>query len=165
MLIRSQFHVTAAGKEGAKSGELEASLSRAARALWEHIHDQVPSSDGKRDKLTLDQFLDTWASLIDHIMKHGSLPSLVQDLVNLGFELYSKKDSDDKPAYIPLSSFEQLFSKMNLGRSYALIANKFLTEVCFSYFLCSILFILTLRIFRMALKYWMLIESIRLYEP
>ena len=69
----SQFHVTSAGKEGADGGDLEAALSRAARALWEHIHDQIPSSDGKRDKLTLDQFLDTWASLIDYIIKNGKI--------------------------------------------------------------------------------------------
>ncbi|CAF4521929.1 unnamed protein product, partial [Rotaria sp. Silwood2] len=102
------FHVMAAGKNGADDGELEARLSRTARALWEHIHDQVPLSDGKRDRLSLDQFLDTWASLIDHIVKHGALPGLVQNLVNLGFELYSTTAGHDKSPTIPASAFEQL---------------------------------------------------------
>ncbi len=131
----AQFHATAAGKEGADGGDLEKRLSRAARALWEHIHDQIPSSDGKRDKLTLEQFLDTWASLIDYIVKNGKLPELVQDLVNLGFELYSTKDGDNKPAAIPASSFEKLFQKMNLDRPYALMAHQFLSEVCTIYFI------------------------------
>ena len=123
------FHVTVAGKEGANGGDLEARLSRAARALWEHINDQVPSEDGKREKLSLEQFLDTWASLIDYIVKNGQLPTLVQDLVNLGFELYSNKGGDGKASSIPVSAFEQLFQKMNLGRPYAQMAYKFLTEV------------------------------------
>ncbi|CAF1636252.1 unnamed protein product, partial [Adineta ricciae] len=122
------FHVTAAGKEGADGGELEKRLSRAARAFWEHIHDQVPSSDGKRDKVTLEQFLDTWASLIDYFFKNGKLPSLVQDLVDLGFELYSKKDGDGTSSSIPASSFDQLFQKMNLEPRHALVAYTFLTE-------------------------------------
>lgn len=117
------------GKEGADGGDLEARLSRAARALWEHVFDQVPSGDGERDKLTLEQFLDTWASLIDYIVKNGQLPTLVQDLVNLGFELYSSKGTDGKASSIPVSAFEQLFQKMNLGRPYALMAYKFLTDV------------------------------------
>ena len=29
-------------------------------------------------------FLDTWASLIDYIVKNGTLPTLAQDLVNPG---------------------------------------------------------------------------------
>ncbi|CAF4876074.1 unnamed protein product, partial [Rotaria sp. Silwood1] len=121
-----QFHVIAAEKQGADAGELEARLSRTARALWEHIHDQFLLSDGKRDRLTLDQFLDTWASLIDHIVKHGELPDLVQNLVNVGFELYSTKTNDNKSPTILASAFEQLFQRMNLGRPYALMAYKFL---------------------------------------
>jgi hypothetical protein len=118
-----------AEKEGANGGDLEARLSRATRALWEHIFDQVPAADGKREKLTLEQFLDMWASLIDYIVKNGQLPTLVQDLVHLGFELYSSKGADGKASSIPISAFEQLFQKMNLGRPYALMAYKFLTEV------------------------------------
>ena len=130
--------MTAAGKEGADGGELEKRLSRAARALWEHIHDQIPSSDGKRDKLTLEQFLDTWASLIDYIIKNGKLPELVQDLDNLGFELYSTKDGDNKSATIPASSFEKLFQKMNLDQTHAPLAYKALTEVFFFLFFFSL---------------------------
>ena len=122
--------MTAAGKEGADGCDLEARLSRAARALWEHIHDQIPSDDKNRDKLTLDQFLNTWASLIDYIIKNGKLPDLVQDLVNLGFELYSTKSPDSASSVISPSAFEQLFQKMSLGRPYALMAYSFLTEVC-----------------------------------
>jgi len=124
-----QFHVTAAGKEGANGGELEKQLSRAARTLWEQIHDQNPTSDNNRDKLTLDQFLDFWASLIDCVVKKGELPDNVQNLVNLGFELYSTKD-DNKPAAIPPSSFEKLFQKMGINPPAALMAYQFLTEVC-----------------------------------
>jgi hypothetical protein len=116
-------------------------LSRAARALWEHIHDQVPSSSGGRDQLSLDQFLDTWASLIDYIIKNGTLPKLVQDLVDLGFELYSTKDGDKKSPTIPPSAFEKLFKKMNLSHPYAAMAYKFLTDVCAChYFFVDLLF-------------------------
>lgn len=137
----SQFHVTTAGKEGADGGDLEAALSRAARALWEHIHDQIPSSDGKRDKLTSDQFLDTWASLIDYIIKNGKIPKLVQDLVDIGFNLYSTKSGDNIAPTIPSSAFEKLFQKMNLGHPYALMAHKFLTEVCIFFLFPSIMYI------------------------
>ncbi|CAF2156293.1 unnamed protein product [Rotaria magnacalcarata] len=122
------FHITAAGKESSGDSDLEARLSRGARALWEHIHDQVPSSDGNQEQLSLDQFLDTWASLIDYIMKNGKFPGVVQNLVDIGFELYSTKDGDEKPPTIQSSAFEQLFQKMNLGRSYAMIAYQFLSE-------------------------------------
>ncbi len=86
--------------------------------------------DGKRENLTLDQFLDTWASLIDYIIKNGKLPDLVQDLVNLGFELYSTKNPNNNSSSIQPSAFEQLFQKMNLGRPYALLAHQLLSEVC-----------------------------------
>ncbi|CAM4947820.1 unnamed protein product [Rotaria socialis] len=122
------FHITAAGKESSGNSDLEARLSRAARALWEHIHDQVPSPDGEQDKLSLDQFLDTWASLIDYIMQNGKFPGVVQNLVDAGFELYSTKDRDEKPPTIQPSAFEQLFQKMNLGRPYAMMAYTFLSE-------------------------------------
>ena len=90
----------------------------------------MPSSDGKREKITLEQFLDTWASLIDYIVKNGTLPALTQDLVNLGVELYSTKSSAGKPLSIAPAAFEQLFQKMNLGRPYAFMAYKLLSEVC-----------------------------------
>ncbi|CAF3065762.1 unnamed protein product [Rotaria socialis] len=122
------FHITAAGKESSGNSDLEARLSRAARALWEHIHDQVPSPDGEQDQLSLDQFLDTWASLIDYIMQNGKFPGVVQNLVDAGFELYSTKDRDEKPPTIQPSAFEQLFQKMNLGRPYAMMAYTFLSE-------------------------------------
>jgi hypothetical protein len=92
----------------------------------------------------LDQFLDTWASLIDYIIKNGKLPNLVQDLVNLGFELYSTKDDDNKTSTIPTGAFEKLFQKMNISRPYALMAHQFLTEVCTIYFfVCIFLFLVT----------------------
>lgn len=121
--------MTTANKAGPASSELEAKLSRAGRSLWEHIFDQIPSADGKRDQLALEQFLDTWASLIDYIVEHGQLPSLVQDLVDLGFELYSNQDSNASSRSVPVNVFEQLFEKMNLGRPFALMAHKFLTDV------------------------------------
>lgn len=62
-------------------------------------------------------------------MKNGKFPDLVQNLINLGFELYSKKDGDDKPATIPESAFEQLFDKLNFGQTYARMAYRFLSEV------------------------------------
>jgi hypothetical protein len=105
-------------------------LSRAARALWEHIFDQVPANDGQRNQLSFEQFLDTWASLIDYIVKNGRLPGVVQDLVDLGFELYADAGTDGKASVLPVTAFEKLFDKMNLGRPYALMAHKFLTEVC-----------------------------------
>ena len=104
-------------------------MSRAARALWEHIFDQVPTDNGERNQLSVDQFLDTWASLIDYIVKNDQLPALVQDLVDLGFELYSKKNGDEK-ASIPASSLEQLQKKMGLDSADASEAYKTLTEVC-----------------------------------
>ncbi|CAF4040420.1 unnamed protein product [Rotaria sordida] len=122
------FHITAAGKEGSDGGDLEARLSRATRAFWEHVHDQIPLADGKRNILTLDQFLDAWASLIDYVVRTNQLPSIVQDLVKLGFELYSTDDSHGQPATIQPNAFDQLFQKMNLGRPHAIIAYKFLTE-------------------------------------
>jgi hypothetical protein len=86
--------------------------------------------DGKRDTLTLDQFLDTWASLIDYVVRTNQLPPIVHDLVKLGFELYSTENSDDKKsATIQPTAFDQLFQKMNLGRPYAIMAYKYLTEV------------------------------------
>ena len=126
----------AAGKEGANVGDLEARLSRAARALWEHIHDLVSSADGKRDKLTLDQFLDTWASLVDHAIKNSKVPDLVQDLVNLGFELYATKEGADKTATVGSSAFKKLFEKMNLTPSFAPMAHQFLTDVCVFIYVC-----------------------------
>ncbi len=84
--------------------------------------------------MTSDQFLDTWASLIDYIIKNGKLPNLVQDLVNLGFELYSTKEGGSSTPTIPASAFEQLFQKRNLSRPYALMAYQFLTEVCVFFF-------------------------------
>lgn len=121
--------MTTAGKEGADGGDLEARLSRAARAFWEHVHDQIPLSDGKRDQLTLNQFLDTWASLIDYVVRTNQLPPVVQDLVHLGFELYSTEGTDGKPASIQVQAFDQLFQKMNLGRPFAIMAYKYLTDV------------------------------------
>jgi hypothetical protein len=86
--------------------------------------------DGKRETLTLNQFLDTWASLVDHVLRTNQLPSLVQDLVKLGFELYSTDSQDGKStSSIQTAAFDQLFQKMNLGRPYALMAYKILTEV------------------------------------
>ena len=94
------------------------------------MHDQVPLADGKRDKLTLDQFLDTWASLIDYVVRTNQLPPIIQDLVKLGFELYSTDNNEDsKSATIQPAAFDQLFQKMNLGRPYAIMAYKYLTEV------------------------------------
>ncbi|CAF3149028.1 unnamed protein product [Rotaria socialis] len=122
------FHVTAAGKEGSDDGDLEGRLSRATRAFWEHVHDQVPLPDGKRDTLALDQFLDAWASLTDYVVRRNQLPPVVQDLVKLGFELYSTDSNDGELATIEPSAFDQLFQKMNLGRSHAIIAYKFLTQ-------------------------------------
>ncbi|CAF4098435.1 unnamed protein product, partial [Rotaria magnacalcarata] len=122
------FHVTAAGKEGSDGGDLEGRLSRATRAFWEHVHDQVPLPDEKRDTLTLDQFLDAWASLTDYVIRRNQLPPVVQDLVELGFELYSTDNNDGELATIEPSAFDQLFQKMNLGRSHAIIAYKFLTQ-------------------------------------
>lgn len=117
------FHITIAGKEG----DIESRLSHAARAFWEHVHDEIPLEDGKRDRLTLDQFLDTWASLIDSIVLTNDLPSIVNDLVQLGFELYSTK-TDDGKATIQLQAFEQLFQKMNLSRPFAIMAYNYLTD-------------------------------------
>jgi hypothetical protein len=95
----------------------------------EHIHDQDPLPDGKRDKLTLNQFLDTWASLIDYVVRTNQLPPIIQDLVKLGFELYSTDNGDGTPATIQPQAFDQLFQKMNLGRPYAIMAYKYLTDV------------------------------------
>ena len=103
-------------------------MSRAARALWEHIHDQVPLADGKRDTLTLDQFLDTWASLADHVIQTNQLPPQVDDLVKLGFELYASEDAAGKKSIEPIA-FDRLFQKTNLGRPYAIMAYKLLTDV------------------------------------
>jgi hypothetical protein len=91
--------------------------------------DQLPAADGKRDKITLEQFLNTWASLVDYLVKHGRLPAVVQDLVDLGFDLYSDKGADGKSSSIPVSALEKLFEKMNLGRTFAPMAHNFLTEV------------------------------------
>ncbi|CAF0836666.1 unnamed protein product [Adineta steineri] len=122
------FHATAAGKEGSDGDDLEVRLNRAAKAFWEHVHDQVPLSDGKRDTLTLDQFLDTWAGLIDYVVRTNQLPPIIQDLVKLGFELYSTDNGNDKPTTIQPAAFDQLFQKMNIGRPYAIMAYKYLTE-------------------------------------
>lgn len=78
----------------------------------------------------MELFLDTWASLIDYIVKNGTLPALAQDLVDLGVELYSTKSSDGKTLAIAPTAFEQLFQKMNLGRPFAFMAYKLLSEVC-----------------------------------
>jgi hypothetical protein len=94
-------------------------------------------------------------------MKNEKLPDLVQDLVNLGFELYSIKEGDNNTAAIPASAFDQLFQKMNLSRPYALIAHQFLTEVCIIY---SFFFIVVYLLFRMVQNHWMLIKLIQLYE-
>lgn len=85
--------------------------------------------DNARDQLTLDQFLDTWASLIDYVVRTNQLPPIVQDLVKLGFELYSADSNDGEPATIQPNAFDQLFQKMNLGRTHAILAFKILTEV------------------------------------
>ncbi|CAF1176267.1 unnamed protein product [Rotaria sp. Silwood1] len=122
------FHVTAARKEGSGGGDLEARLSRATRAFWEHIHDQIPLVDGKRDTLTLDQFLDTWASLVDYVVRTNQLPPIVHDLVKLGFELYSTDDYNGVSSTIQPSAFDQLFQNMNLSRTHAIMAYQFLTE-------------------------------------
>lgn len=122
--------MTAAGKEGANEGDLEARLSRAARAFWEHVHDQIPLDDGNRDKLTLNQFLDTWASLVDYVLRTNKLPPVVQDLVQIAFELYSTDNADGKPPAIQPQAFDQLFQKMNLSRPFAIMAYKYLTDVC-----------------------------------
>lgn len=122
--------MTVAGKEG----DIEDRLSRAARAFWEHVHDQIPLEDGKRDRLTLDQFLDTWASLIDSVVLTNELPSIVNDLVKIGFELYSTESENDKPPSIQPQAFDKLFQKMNLGRPFAIMAYKYLTEVILSKF-------------------------------
>jgi hypothetical protein len=87
----------------------------------------------------LDQFLDTWAGLIDYIIKNGKLPNLVQDLVNLGFELYSTKDSDNTTPTIPAAAFEKLFQKMKLDGPSALMAHQALTEVCVIFFVYSLI--------------------------
>lgn len=54
---------------------------------------------------------------------------MVQDLVHLGFELYSTEGTDDKPASVQVQAFDQLFQKMNLGRPFAIMAYKYLTDV------------------------------------
>ncbi|CAF1323129.1 unnamed protein product [Adineta ricciae] len=122
------FHATAAGKEGSDGGVLEARLNRAAKAFWDHVHDQVPLPDNKHDTLTLDQFLDTWAGLIDYVVRTNQLPPIVQDLVKLGFELYATDNGNGKSATIQPAAFDQLFQKMNIGRPYAIMAYKYLTE-------------------------------------
>jgi len=107
--------------------------------------------------VTLEQFLDTWASLVDYIIKNGKLPDLIQDLVNLGFELYSTTDGDNKTPTIPPSAFEHLFQKMTLGRPFALMAYKFLTEVYIIYFCISFVsFIFAYFQFRTVQNHWML---------
>ena len=68
--------------------------------------------------------------MIDFVVQHGELPPLVQDLVDAGVELYSTNDNNTASPSIPSSSFEKLFEKMSLGRPYALMAHKFLTDVC-----------------------------------
>ena len=105
--------------------DLAARLERATRALWEWIHDQLPLPENNRDRLTLDQALDTWASLVDYIIEKNHLPSVVEDFVKLGFELYS---TDDHTSIQPIA-FDQLFHQMQLGRPYALMAFKLLTDV------------------------------------
>ena len=109
-------------------------MSRATRVFWEHVHDQVPLPYGSRDKLTLDQFLDTWASLVDYVVRTNRLPPIIQDLVKLGFELYSTDNNDGKSETIQPIAFDQLFQKMYLGRPYAIMAYKFLTEVFYYHF-------------------------------
>ena len=90
----------------------------------------MPLADGKRENLTLDQFLDTWASIADYVVHTNQLPPLVEDLVKVGFELYATDDDAEKHTKsIPPNAFDQLFQKMNLGRPYAIMAYKILTDV------------------------------------
>jgi hypothetical protein len=98
------------------------------------VHDQLPLPDGKRDTLTLNQFLDTWASLIDYVVKTNRLPPILQDLVKLGFELYSTDNGEGKSPTIQPQAFDQLFQKMNLVRPFAIMAFKHLTDVCANFF-------------------------------
>ncbi len=77
----------------------------------------------------MNQFLDTWASLIDYVVENNQLPPIIQDLVKLGFELYSTDIGDGKAPTIQPQAFDQLFQKMNLSRPYAIMAYKYLTEV------------------------------------
>lgn len=121
--------MTTADKEGFDGGDLEARFSRSTRDLWEFIHDQVPLEDGDRNKLTLDQLYDTWASLVDYVNRTNRLPSKLEGLVKVAFELYSSDNGEGKSPSIQLAAFDQLFQKMNLGRPYAIMAYKILTEV------------------------------------
>ena len=107
-------------------GDIAPRLERATRALWELIHQEIPLPDENRDQLTLDQALDTWASLIDYINENHRLPVIIEDFIKLGFELYS---TDDQTSIQPIA-FDQLFHHMELGRPYAIMAYKILTEVC-----------------------------------
>lgn len=137
-------------------------MSRAARALWEHIHDQVPLADAKRDTLTLDQFLDTWASLADYVIQTNQLPPQVDDLVKLGFELYATEDAAGKQSIDPIA-FDRLFQKMNLGRPYAIMAYKLLTDVRsmneqIQAWACLMI------AFRMVRQHWMQVRSNRSFE-
>lgn len=104
-------------------------MNRATRALWDFIHDQVPSKDGDKNQLSLEQALDTWASLSDFVEKHDRLPSILEDWIKVGFELYSEDNPDAKTKTVSLSAFDELFQKMNLGRPYAIMAFKILTQV------------------------------------
>lgn len=106
-------------------GDIEPRLERAARALWEHIHDEIPLPDKNRDTLTLEQALDTWSSLVDYIIQNKRLPSVIEDLVKVGFELYS---TEGQTSIQPIA-LDQLFRQMELGRPYAIMAFKFLSEV------------------------------------
>ena len=67
--------------------------------------------------------------MIDYVVRTNQLPPVVQDLVHLGFELYSIEGTDGKPASIQVQAFDQLFQKMNLGRPFAIMAYKYLTDV------------------------------------
>lgn len=121
--------MNSAGKAGANEGAVEADLSRGARDVWEHIFDQLPSTDGKRDSLTSDQFLDTWAGLVDYIVKNGQLPPSVQNLVDQGLDLHGARNGNDNSLSVPQATFDKIFSNMKLDPASASTAYKALTDV------------------------------------
>ena len=79
--------------------------------------------------MTREQFLDMWAGLVDYTTQKKQLPSVVEELVKLGFELYATEGAPGSPVAIQPSAFDQLFQKMNLGRPYAVMAYKVLSKV------------------------------------
>ena len=101
--------------------------------------------------------------MIDYVVRTNQLPSIVQDLVHLGFELYTSQESDGKQRSIQVQAFDQLFQKMNLGRPFAIMAYKYLTDVrvLFEISLSSFFFLL---VFRMEPNHWMEKRLIRLLK-